>query len=434
VRERALAASMTGDPTGREGAGGERERPNHDRRGPAERPGLEGPDAGRRREHHGAREEPEEQGGREVSRHAAEPPPAATAPEPAPTRVPVQPAQLVRYAVVTITVLAVVAGVALLWIARSVVVAVFLGVFLAAGLEPIVIRLERFGMRRGLAVTGVLCGLLLVGGVFLFLALQPAISQITELVKNAPQVVETLSAQQNPIGRFISRPDVQRGLQSFLRRLPEMVTSSAGRILGAVGTVAAALVQAITVFVLMIYFMLAWPRIVGRTERVLARPDRVAVAREALGRIGGYVTGQLTVSILAGVIAYAFLAIAGVPYAAVLGMVVGFCDLIPQIGAGIGAAICAVVALSESVLLAVITVLFLLLYQLLENYLIAPRIFAKAVELSPAAVFVAALFGATVGGFVGAIVALPCAAALKVVIRYALRGPLRQPAVAAPPG
>lgn len=340
---------------------------------------------------------------------------------------------MAHYAAITVSVLAVLAAVWVLWIARSVVVSVFLGLFLAAGLEPMVGRLERLGLRRGLAVTGVLIGLVLVAALFLLLALQPAVDQIGQIAGSAPKVVEQLSSQHNPVGRLLARPDVHQGLQSFLQKLPGMLTSSAGKILGVVGTVAAGIFQALTVFVLMIYFMLAWPRIIARTERVLARPDRVEVAREAIGRVGGYVTGQLVVSVLAGVVAYAFLGIAGVPYAAVLGMVVGFCDLIPQIGAGIGAFVCALVALSQSVVLAVATVAFLLVYQQIENYLVAPRIFAKAVELTPAAVFVAALFGVAIGGFVGAIVALPCAAALKVVARHALRGSGAAPGVGASP-
>jgi predicted PurR-regulated permease PerM len=358
---------------------------------------------------------------------------STSVPETERSLVPVRPAQLAQYAAITASVLAVLAVVWVLWIARSVVVSVFLGLFLAAGFEPMVARLQRLGLRRGAAVTGVLCGLVLIGALFLFLALRPAVNEVGQLARSAPSVVEQLSSQRNPVGRLLARPDVHQGLQSFLQRLPGMVTSSAGKILGVVGTVAAGIVQALTVFVLMIYFMLAWPRIVARTERALARSDRVEVAREALGRIGGYVTGQLAVSVLAGVSAYAFLGLAGVPYAAVLGMVVGFCDLIPQIGAAIGAIICALVALSQSVVLALVTVAFLLIYQQIENYLIAPRIFAKAVELSPAAVFVAALFGATVGGFVGAIVALPCAAALKVVFRYAHRTRLTAPAPSPPP-
>src|SRR5262245_36632032 len=108
----------------------------------------------------------------------SEPPkPAETTKRP----IPIQSAQLVQYAAITASVLGVLALVWVLWIARSVVVSVFLGLFLAAGLEPMVVRLQRLGLRRGLAVTGVLCGLTLIAALFLFLALRPAIDQVGEL-------------------------------------------------------------------------------------------------------------------------------------------------------------------------------------------------------------------------------------------------------------
>src|SRR5262249_4549435 len=153
--------------------------------------------------------------------------------------IPINSAQLVQYAAITASVLGVLALVGLLWVARSVVVSVFLGLFLAAGLEPMVVRLQRFGLRRGLAVTRLLAVLLFTGTLLLVLALRPAIDLVGELADSGPKAVQQLSSQHNPIGRLLNRPDVHQGLQSFLQKLPSVLTSSVGKILGAVGTFAA---------------------------------------------------------------------------------------------------------------------------------------------------------------------------------------------------
>ena len=132
-------------------------------------------------------------------------------------------------------------------------------------------------------------------------------------------------------------------------------------------------------------------------------------------------TGQLTVCATAGVASYLFMQIAGVPYAALLAIVVALLDLVPQVGATLAAVACALSALTESFGLALATVAFFLIYQQFENVILAPRIFSKAVSLSITTVFVSVLLGSAVAGLLGAILALPVAAALKVVVQFIAR-------------
>jgi predicted PurR-regulated permease PerM len=94
------------------------------------------------------------------------------------------------------------------------------------------------------------------------------------------------------------------------------------------------------------------------------------------------------------------------------------------VGATIGAILCTLVALTETWHLALAVFVILLAYQQFENYVLAPRVFSKAVDLSPIAVFIAVLIGAAVGGAIGALTALPITAALKVIFRYAFRDQL----------
>ncbi|MFI6520120.1 AI-2E family transporter [Spirillospora sp. NPDC050679] len=328
---------------------------------------------------------------------------------------------LAHYAAVTLVVIGVVALVAALWAARTVCLAVFLGLFLAAGLDPVVKWIQRWVPRRGWAVLVLLLVLLAVFAAILVIVLRPAVTELAQLGKALPGLVTRVTSPDDPIGAFLHREDVQKSAQSFLGKLPGLLSGSAGAVTGALGSVASALVLAGASLVLMVYFLLAWPRILARVERVLHDPERVDVAHESLGKIGGYVTGQLCVSGLAGLSAYAFLKLAGAPYPSLLAVVVGVCDAIPQIGATLGAVIATLVVLTQSLGLAVAAIVFFFVYQHVENYLIAPKVFAKAVALSPVTVFISALFGVAVGGFVGAVVALPCVAALKVVLRYVFR-------------
>jgi predicted PurR-regulated permease PerM len=133
--------------------------------------------------------------------------------------------------------------------------------------------------------------------------------------------------------------------------------------------------------------------------------------------------GNLLISLAAGIASFAVFTALGMPFAVPLAFVVALCDLIPMIGATLGAVICVLAALLTTELwpTTVIVVLFFAGYQQLENYLIAPRILRQTVSLSAAAVLVAALAGGTVLGLAGALMAIPVAAALKVVLAERLR-------------
>ncbi|MFC4907656.1 AI-2E family transporter [Actinomadura gamaensis] len=328
---------------------------------------------------------------------------------------------VLHYVKVTGAILALFAVLALLWTARTVCVTVFLGLFLAAGLDPVVRRIQRVVPRRGLAVLLLVTALLVVLALLLAIVLRPAVTELRQLAGELPGLFDRISAKGGPLGSALDQRELRQHLQDAVKELPKVIGGSAKAVFGIVKGVASAAAMTATTFILMIYFLLAWPRMLARLERALRDPERIAVAHESLGKVGGYVTGQACISILAGAAAYAFLKIAGVPYPSLLAVVVGICDFIPQIGATLGAVICTLTALGESLGVAVATLVFFLVYQHVENYLIAPRVFSKAVELSPVAVFVSALFGVSVGGFVGAVIALPLTAALKVVATYLLR-------------
>jgi predicted PurR-regulated permease PerM len=307
--------------------------------------------------------------------------------------------------------------------ARGVLVLIFLSFLLAAGLEPAVNLLTRRNIRRGFAVAIVCVSLTLLVTGLMIAGLIPAIRQFNQLVDAAPQAIEDLSRQigdeNSTIGGYLAREDVQQAWQKALSALPGILTSSIGALFGLLAKLAGTLFSVLTIAALTVYFMLALPRLINSAAALLGNPERAAVMHEALGKIGGYVTGQIIICAAAGGTAYIFFLVAGVPYPALLAIGVATLDLVPQVGATLGAVLGVAMALTVSVALAVVTLAFFVAYQQFENYLLAPRVFARATSLSPLAAFTAALIGGAAAGLVGAIAALPIAAALQVVIRYA---------------
>src|SRR5207253_2203557 len=137
----------------------------------------------------------------------------------------------------------------------------------------------------------------------------------------------------------------------------------------------------------------------------------IRILNEALERIGGYVSGNLFISVIAGILAFGAMRIIGVPFAAALAMWVAITDLIPAVGATLGAVVCVIVALFSSLADGIATALYFIVYQQVENYLIQPRVMNKAVDLSAATVIISVLIGGSLAGLAGGLLALPIAAA-----------------------
>ncbi|WP_285664275.1 AI-2E family transporter [Actinorhabdospora filicis] len=327
-----------------------------------------------------------------------------------------------RYAVITAIVL-LTGGVAYLAVqAIGVLILIFLSFLLAAGLEPLVSLFTRHGMRRGLAVTIVCVSLTVIVLGLAAVGLAPAVRQFAQLLESLPDTLTKLgdqvSDENNAIGQFVRREDVQEGLKKALTALPDALSSSFGFLIGLLGKIGAGVFSVMTIAALTVYFMMALPRIVDGVARLLGNPEWAGVMREALGKIGGYVSGQIVICAAAGGCAYVFFLVARVPYPALLALGVAALDLVPQVGATLGAILGVGMALTVSLTTAIATVAFFCAYQLFENYLLAPRVFATATSLTPLSAFAAALVGGAAAGLVGAVAALPVTAALQVVVRY----------------
>jgi predicted PurR-regulated permease PerM len=142
-----------------------------------------------------------------------------------------------------------------------------------------------------------------------------------------------------------------------------------------------------------------------------------AIGHDIYRTIGGYVTGNLTISLIAGVVSTIVLLIVGVPYAVALGLLVAILDLIPLAGATIAAIVVTTVAFLDTTTSGVIVLVFFIVYQQLENHVLQPVVYGRTVQLSPLAVLISVLIGAELAGVIGALAAIPVAGAIQVILR-----------------
>jgi predicted PurR-regulated permease PerM len=305
--------------------------------------------------------------------------------------------------------------------ARSVLVLVIVAAFLAIGLNPIVSRLERAGMRRGAAVAIVFVGVLGFFALFGYAVLPPVINQVSNFVDAVPNYVKGL--QNNPTIRDLdSRFGVIDKLNQYVTT-GNFGTQIAGNVVSVTQQVAGFVLKALTVLILTLYFLSSFNTIKRTAYRLVPRSRRARfslIGDEVLSRVGGYVAGAVVVALIAGVASLVWLSALRIPYPLALALIVTFTDVIPLIGATIGAVIVTAVAFFVSLPVGIATGIFFLVYQQVENYLIYPRVMSRSVDVNPAAAIVGALIGGTLLGFVGALLAVPATAAIQLILREVL--------------
>jgi predicted PurR-regulated permease PerM len=305
---------------------------------------------------------------------------------------------------------------------RSVLILILISAFLAIGLNPAIEALERRGMRRSFAVTTVLVAVLLFFVGFGFAVVPPIVDQGSQFVHKAPDYVRSLQ-HNSRVASLDARFHFLPKLRTYVENPARLGGPLFGGVLGAGKVVLGAVFQAITVLTLTLYLMANLPDIKATAYRMVPRSRRARVgllADEILERVGGYVAGNLLISLIAGTLTFVVLLILHVPYALGLGLLVAVTDLIPVVGATIGAIVVTVVGLFVSVQTGIIAAAYYLIYQQIENYVLYPRIMKRSVDVSPVATVVAVLIGGSLLGVLGALLAIPIAAAVQLVMQEVL--------------
>ena len=306
---------------------------------------------------------------------------------------------------------------------RVLLVQVAVAAFIALSLDPAVRWLIRHRVGRALAVTIIFLLFLVALGIAVWLALPPLISEGTKLVSDFPGYLDNLRqrspALRNLEERFNLRSQLDDFAANFLDRVRGEALTFGRRFLGA-------LFSALLVTVLTIYFMADLPRIRRAIVRLFPSRHRAGVGNAVnvvIDKVGAYMIGNLVISAIAGVTTFIALSALRVPFALPLAFFVALTDLIPLVGATLGAIVCIIVTLATKELwpATILVTIFFILYQQLENYLIAPRVLRNTVEMPSVAVLLAALLGGSVLGLVGALMAIPIAAAIRVIMTPMMR-------------
>jgi predicted PurR-regulated permease PerM len=301
----------------------------------------------------------------------------------------------------------------------STLILVLVAAFLAAGLNPIVEWLGRRGLGRSWAVLVVITGVVLAVVLFV-VALVPVITdQVSTIVKNAPGWVDQLQHNAT-IQRLDDRYDILGKAQDALSG-GNVGSALFGGVVGVGLRLLSFLANTFIVVVLMLYFLATLPKVKRSIYRFApaSRRERVSdLGNRIIDNVGAYVSGAFVVAMAAGISSLIFLFAVGLgEYAVALAAVVTLLDVIPMIGATLGAVIVTAIGFATDPQIGLYCLIFYVLYQQFENYVIYPRVMSRSVNLPGSIIVIAALVGAGLLGVIGALLAIPTAAAITLLVK-----------------
>jgi predicted PurR-regulated permease PerM len=313
--------------------------------------------------------------------------------------------------------------VALAILSVGTLLSILVAAVLAVGLDPVVGRLVTRGWGRGRAAVAVFAGLFAAVVAIVVVTAGPVWDEIKDFVRALPGYWEDIT-NLPAFKEAASSSGVQEKVQEWLKDLVAALPDAASALLGAAGGVFGSILSLVTLTFLALFLLMERPTIAdwlfGFTSPATEARWR-PVVEDSVGAVSSSLIGNVAVSLVAatvaGLSAYAF----GLPFPLVLAMIAGFLDLIPQVGATVAGVILVLVGLTVSTPVAIAMAVIQLIYQQVENYIVYPVVYRKAVELSGFTTIVAVLIAGALLGVVGAILAVPFAAVIKVVLREAVR-------------
>jgi predicted PurR-regulated permease PerM len=305
---------------------------------------------------------------------------------------------------------------------ERVLVWMLIAVFFTVALYPAVDWVQRHvtrGRRSPATLIVFLVVLLAIGGLLAVFAL-PLAEQGTQLAARLPSIIADARNGQGPVGAVLRRTNALQLVQNNEGRIRDFATGLGTPALNLLRGAATGVVATVTIFVLSYLAVLQGPKVVDGTLALFPpqRAERMRrVGRDCARTITGYISGNLLISVICGVLTYAVLKISGVQFAGLIALFVAIADLIPLVGATLGAVVATVAAFIHSLPAAIAVIVFFVVYQQLENHLLQPVIFSRTVKLNPLAVLVAILLATELAGILGALLAIPAAGIIQVVLR-----------------
>jgi len=320
-------------------------------------------------------------------------------------------------------IIAVAAVLKVVYVSRHVLTWIFVALFLALALNPLVELLQRRGIRRrglaaGAAYLLVLIAIAGIGALFVPIV----VHQTNQFVDKVPDYVDDLTSGRGRLGFLQTKYHVVDKVRESLHGNG----GGAKKLLGLSGTavsltksIITAIVAIVTIAFMTFFMILEGPAWVERGLSLAPTESRERwrrIAYDIYRTVGGYVTGNLLISLIAGAATTIVLVATGVPFAIALGLIVAILDLIPLAGATLAAIIVGLVAFLHSIVAGIVVVVFFIVYQQIENHLLQPVVYGRTVQLSPLAVLISVLIGAELAGILGALAAIPVAGAIQVLL------------------
>ena len=300
-------------------------------------------------------------------------------------------------------------------------VLILIAVFLATGLNPAVEALRKRKMSRSTAVTVIFSSVILFVIFFALVVVPPVISQGTNLIENAPQLLQDLMKNET-----INQLNTQFGLIDTLQEKLKTITSDGtllistfGGVIGVGKSVLSGFFTALTILVLTLYFITSLPQAVnlGLSLVPASRRDRVGVLTNAIiARVGAFVGSQILIAAMAAVFVVILATVLGMPSPFAIGMIVLVAALIPLIGHFLGGGIVTLIALTQSVAIGAIAFVAYVVYVQIENYVVTPRIMKRTLAVPGAVTIISALIGSSLLGLVGGLLAVPVAASIILIL------------------
>ncbi|MEU8656434.1 AI-2E family transporter [Actinoplanes philippinensis] len=305
---------------------------------------------------------------------------------------------------------------------RRVLTWIVIAAFFAVALHPAVNWLTRkvTGCRRWLATLLVFVAATALIGGMITLFVVPLAREGAQVAADFPRIVDDLRNGRGPAGPLIERFHLLEHVQDNAGRIREYASGLGAPTLAFLRSVATGVAGIATIVVLAYLMVLEAPKIVDGFL-ALFTPERAGhirrVGHDCAKTVTGYLTGNLLISAICGTLTYLTLMLTGVPYAGLIALFVGLADLIPLVGATLGAVVAIAAAFVQSTTAGIVVLVFFVVYQQLENHLLQPMIFARTVKLNPLTVLVAILLAVELAGILGALLAIPVAGIVQILAR-----------------
>ena len=321
---------------------------------------------------------------------------------------------------VILVAIAVVATLYFLYLIRSVLGLLFIALFLAVALAPAVEFFSRRGLPRGFAI--LLTYIVMLGAIFGLglLVVPPIVNGVNDFVADVPGYVDDLRNSES-FRKYDDKYDVTPKLKEQAEKLPTHLSDAVSGLRSVTVGIFGALVQLITILVMAFFMLLDGKRVLLFLGRHLGpeRGERMEkIAEDVYSAVTGYVAGNVLISVVAGVAAYLMMLILDLPFAVPLAVTVALLDLIPLVGSTIAGLIVGIVAAIVGFPGKLIAwVIYMVVYQQVENNVLQPVVYRRTVQIHPLIVIVAVLIGGSLLGVLGALLAIPVAATVQILVK-----------------